>query len=70
MGVPGQKAIWMWPLWSGVEYTIWGKVMASPESMPCQVNPELPVACPSSKGAPECELTNLMVGLMQVRVNE
>jgi hypothetical protein len=30
------------------------------------VNPELPVACPSTKGAPECELTNLLVGLMQV----
>jgi hypothetical protein len=35
-----------------------------------QVNPELPVACPSTKGAPECELTNLLVGLMQVRVSE
>ncbi len=28
------------------------------------VSPELPVACPSIKGAPECELTNLLVGLM------
>jgi len=35
-----------------------------------QINPELPVACPSTKGAPECELTNLLVGLMQVRVSE
>jgi hypothetical protein len=34
------------------------------------VSPELPVACPSTKGAPEGELTNLLVGLMQVRVNE
>jgi len=33
------------------------------------VNPRLPVACPSTKGAPECELTNLLVGLMQVQVN-
>jgi len=33
------------------------------------VNPELPVACPSTKGVPECELTNLLVGLMQVRMN-
>jgi len=32
------------------------------------VSPELPVACPSTKGAPESELTNLLVGLMQVRV--
>jgi hypothetical protein len=29
-----------------------------------QVSPELPVACPSTKGALECELTNLLVGLM------
>jgi hypothetical protein len=29
-----------------------------------QLNPELPVVCPSTKGAPECELTNLLVGLM------
>jgi hypothetical protein len=26
----------------------------------------LPMACPSTKGAPESELTNLLVGLMQV----
>jgi hypothetical protein len=26
------------------------------------VSPELPVACPSTKGAPESELTNLLVG--------
>jgi len=25
------------------------------------VSPGLPVACPSTKGAPECELTNLFV---------
>ncbi len=31
-----------------------------------RVSPELPVACPSTKGAPEGELTNLLVGLMQV----
>jgi hypothetical protein len=35
-----------------------------------QVNPKLPVACLSIKGAPECELTNLLVGLMEVRVSE
>jgi hypothetical protein len=34
------------------------------------VNPELPVVCPHTKGAPESELTNLLVGLMQVRVSE
>ncbi len=31
------------------------------------VSPESPVACPSTKGAPKVELTNLLVGLMQVR---
>jgi hypothetical protein len=30
---------------------------------------ELPVACPSTKGTPKCKLTNLLVGLMQVRVS-
>jgi len=33
------------------------------------VSPELPVTCPNIKGAIECELTNLLVGLMQVRVS-
>jgi hypothetical protein len=35
-----------------------------------QVNPELPVACPSTKGVPGCELINLLVGLMQDRISE
>jgi len=35
-----------------------------------QVNLELPMTCPSTKGASECELTNLLVGLMQVQVCE
>jgi hypothetical protein len=30
------------------------------------VNPKLPVACPSTKGAPKNELTNLLIGLMKV----
>jgi hypothetical protein len=38
--------------------------------MVSQMSPELPVACPSTKGVLECELTNLLVGLMQVQVNE
>jgi hypothetical protein len=33
------------------------------------VSPELPVVCPSTKGAQESELTNLLVGLMQVQVS-
>ncbi len=34
------------------------------------VSPELPVACPSTKGVLENELTNLLVGFMQVRVSK
>jgi len=33
------------------------------------VSPESPMACPSTKDGLEVELTNLLVGLMQVRVN-
>ncbi len=33
------------------------------------VSPESPVACPSTKGALENELTNLLVGWMQILVN-
>jgi hypothetical protein len=40
---------------SNVKNTIWGKVVASLESV-------LPVACPNTKSDSECELTNLLVG--------
>jgi hypothetical protein len=33
------------------------------------VNPKSPVACPSTKGAPESELINLLVGWMQIRMS-
>ncbi len=33
------------------------------------VSLELPVACPSTKGALESELTNLLFSLMQVQVS-
>jgi len=33
------------------------------------VSPELPMTCPSTEGAPKSELTNLLVGLMQVQIN-
>jgi hypothetical protein len=33
------------------------------------VNPELPMACPNTKGAPESDITNLLVCLVQVRVS-
>jgi hypothetical protein len=39
-------------------------------AMVSQVSPELPVTCLSIKGALECELTNLLVSLMQVQVSE
>jgi len=29
------------------------------------VSPELPMACPNTKGAPKSDITNLLVGLMQ-----
>ncbi len=34
------------------------------------VSPKLPVGCPSTQGAPESEVTNLLVGLMQVQVSK
>jgi hypothetical protein len=34
------------------------------------VSPELPVAYPNTKGAPKNELTNFLVGLMQVQVSK
>jgi hypothetical protein len=33
------------------------------------VSPELPVACLNTKGVSKSDLTNLLVGLMQVRVS-
>jgi hypothetical protein len=38
--------------------------------MVTQVSPELPVARLTTKGALECDLTNLLLGLMQVRMSE
>jgi len=33
------------------------------------VSPKLPVACPSTTGAPKNELTNLLGGLMHVQIS-
>ncbi len=33
------------------------------------VSPKSPMACPSTKSAPESELTNLLVGWMQIQVS-
>jgi hypothetical protein len=56
--------------WRRVYYMGEGDGFPRVQAVVSQVSPELPVACPSTKGAPECELTNLLVGLMQVRVSE
>jgi hypothetical protein len=40
------------------------------QAMVNQVSLELPVTCPNTKGALESELTNLLVGLMEVRISE
>jgi hypothetical protein len=39
------------------------------QTMVSRMSPGSPVACPSTKGALESELTNLLVVLMQVRVS-
>jgi len=66
LGVPRQIAIRMWVPRSNAKNTIWGKVVASPESGPWWV---LWVrSCPwlvlAPMDAPEYELINLLVGLM------
>ncbi len=33
------------------------------------VSPKLPATCPSTKGAPESELTNLLVGWMRIQMS-
>jgi hypothetical protein len=56
--------------WCRVYYMGKGGGFPRVQAVVSQVSPELPMACPSTKGVPECELTNLLVGLMQVRVSE
>ncbi len=56
--------------WRRVYYMGEGGGFPQVRAMMSQVSPKLPVACPSTKGALERELTNLLVGLMQVRVSE
>jgi len=40
------------------------------QALVSRVSPRLPVACPSTQSAPKGELTNLLIGLVQVRVSE
>jgi hypothetical protein len=39
------------------------------QAMVSLVSLELPMACPNTKGVPKSELTNLVVGLMQIRMS-
>ncbi len=56
--------------WRRVYYMGEGGGFPRVRAVVSQVSPELPVTCPNTKGVPKCELTNLLVGLMQVRVSE
>ncbi len=55
--------------WYKVYYMGEGDDFPRVQVMVSLVSPWLPVACPSTQGAPESELTNLLVGLMQVRIS-
>jgi hypothetical protein len=72
LGSPGTKShLDMAPMeWRKVYYMGEGGGFPRVWAVVSQVSPELLMACPSTKGAPKCELTNLLVGLMQVRVSE
>jgi hypothetical protein len=52
--------------WRRIYYMGKGGGFPQVRAVVSQMNPELPMACPSTKGALKCELTNLLVGLMQV----
>ncbi len=72
LGVSGQKVIWMWVPWAKHKEYYMGEGGGLPRvrAMVSLVSLELAVVCPSTKGAPENELTNLLVGLMQVWVSK
>jgi hypothetical protein len=53
LGVLGQNAIWIWPSWRGIKYTIKGKWWLPPSlSRGESCESELPMARPSTKSAP------------------
>jgi hypothetical protein len=72
LGSPGTKShLDVAPVeWHIVYYMGEGGGFPRTRAVVSQVSPKLHVACPSTKGAPECELTNLLIGWMQVRVSE
>ncbi len=72
LGSPGTKSYLDVTLveWHRVYYMGEGGGFPQVRVVVNQVSPKLFVACPSTKGVPEGELTNLLIGLMQVRVSE
>jgi hypothetical protein len=73
LGSPGTKShLDVAPVeWRRVYYMGEGGGFLRIQGVVNQVSLELLVACPSTKGVPECEITNFkLVGLMQVRVSE
>jgi hypothetical protein len=72
LGSPGTKGhLDVAPVeWCRVYYMGEGGGFPQVRAVVNQVSPELPLACSNTKGAPECELTNLLVSLVQVRVSE
>ncbi len=72
VGVSGQKGHLDVALveWRKVYYMGEGGGFPRVRAVVNKVSPELLVVCPSTEGVPECELTNLLVHLMHVRVSE
>jgi hypothetical protein len=68
LGSPGTKShLDVAPMeWRRIYYMGEGGGFPRVRAVVSQISPKLPVACLNTKGAPECELTNLLVGLMQV----
>jgi hypothetical protein len=56
--------------WCRVYYMGEGGGFPRIRAMVSQVSLVLLVTCPSTKGLPDCELINLLIGLMQVQVSE
>jgi hypothetical protein len=72
LGSPGIKShLDVAPMeWRRVYYMGEGGGFPRVRAVVSLVSPELSVASPSTKGVLECELTNLLVGWTQVRMNE
>jgi hypothetical protein len=51
LGVPGQRATWVWARWSNAGNTMWGEGGGFPRvrAVVSQVSPRSPVACPNTK---------------------